>query len=76
MRRRAETEEAVGMGRRKAGEPIRFEAALADGRNCLGFDREGEARLVLIVSQQEAAKLAVELQRLMNTAFTVSIEGV
>ena len=64
------------MSKRKGGEPIVFQAALADGRTCLGFDREGEARLVLIISQQEAAKLAVDLPRLMDTAFVVKIEGV
>jgi hypothetical protein len=54
--------------------PIQFTAALADGRTCLGFDREGEARLTLIVSQQEAAELARRLTELMDTSFTVTCE--
>lgn len=54
-------------------EPISFTAALADGRTCLGFDREGEARLTLIVSQQEAATLAQRLPELMDTAFRVTL---
>ena len=64
------------MSRRATGDPIVFEAALAEGRGCLSFDREGEARLILIISQQEAATLAANLPRLMDTAFTVRIEGV
>ena len=54
--------------------PIQFTAALADGRTCLGFDREGEARLTLIVSQQEAAELAKRLPELMDTAFVVTLK--
>ncbi len=61
------------MGKRKGDGPIQFTAALADGRTCLGFDREGEARLTLIVSQQEAAMLAQRLTELMETAFVVTL---
>jgi len=55
-------------------EPIAFVAALAEGRGCLSFDREGEARLVLILSQPEAAKLAVRLPELMDTSFGVAMQ--
>lgn len=61
------------MSTRKAGapSPIAFVAALADGRTCLGFDREGEARLTLILSGQEAADLATRLPELMDVSFAV-----
>ena len=63
------------MGRRASvSSPIQFAAALADGRTCLGFDREGEARLTLIVSQTEAAMLAQRLTELMDTAFRVTLD--
>lgn len=42
-------------------DPLCFLAQLADGRTCLGSDRDGEARLTLILSRQDAATL---LQRL------------
>lgn len=53
-----------------------FVAALADGRTCLGFDRDGEARLTLILSQPEAAKVAGRLPELMDTAFAVALQPV
>lgn len=53
-----------------------FVAALADGRTCLGFDREGEARLTLILSQPEAAKLAQRLDELMDKSFLVVLSPV
>jgi hypothetical protein len=49
---------------------VRFIAALAEGR-CLSFDRDGEAKLTLIVSQTEAVKLAANLDALMGTSFRV-----
>jgi len=51
--------------------PIAFVAALADGRTCLAFDREGEARLTLILPQAEAAKLVGRLPELMDVSFAV-----
>lgn len=42
-------------------DPLVFLAQLADGRTCLGSDRDGEARLTLLLSRHDAAKL---LQRL------------
>jgi hypothetical protein len=62
----------VGKRKTEAG-PIQFTAALADGRTCLGFDREGESRLTLIVSQQEAAIIAQRLVELMDTSFVVTL---
>lgn len=57
------------------GQPaITFTAALADGRTCLGFDHEGEARLTLVISQQEAAMLAQRLTELMDTSFVVTLK--
>jgi hypothetical protein len=40
-----------------SAEPFVFLAALADGRTCLGSDRDGEARLTLTLSRNDAAKL-------------------
>jgi hypothetical protein len=54
-----------------SSEPIAFIAGLADGRTCLSFDREGEARLTLILPQAEAAKLVQRLPELMDTSFAV-----
>jgi hypothetical protein len=53
---------------------VAFVAALADGRACLSFDREGEARLTLILAQPEAAKLAAKLPVLMDTSFAVALK--
>ena len=61
------------MRRKAEAEPISFIAALADGRTCLGFDREGESRLTLIVSQQEGAVIAQRLVELMDTSFRVTL---
>lgn len=59
------------MPKKPAAGPISFVAALADGRTCLGFDREGEARLTLILSGPEAAELAKRLPELMDVSFAV-----
>jgi len=42
-------------------DPLVFLAQLADGRTCLGSDRDGEARLTLLLSRQDAAKLLERL---------------
>jgi hypothetical protein len=42
-------------------EPLCFLAALADGRTCLGSDRDGEARLTLTLSRIDAARLMERL---------------
>ncbi len=64
------------MPKRQEPDLIRFVAALADGRTCLGFDREGEARLTLILSQGEGAKLAERLPELMDCSFAVAMQPV
>lgn len=52
-------------------EPIAFVAALADGRTCLGCDRDGEWRLTLILPSGEGAQLAGRLQELRGKTFHV-----
>jgi hypothetical protein len=42
----------------KKPDPIAFVAALADGRTCLGCDRDGEWRLMLILPSEEGKALA------------------
>jgi hypothetical protein len=42
-------------------DPLVFLAQLADGRTCLGTDRDGEARLTLLLSRHDAAKLLERL---------------
>ena len=51
--------------------PIAFVAALADGRTCLGCDRDGEWRLTLILPSGEGAQLATRLAELRNVTFAV-----
>lgn len=55
--------------------PIRFIAALAEGRACLTFDRDGGAQLKLDVSRQEAAKIAERLDELMSVSFRVVLSA-
>jgi hypothetical protein len=57
----------------KAGlEPIAFTAALAPAPGkALTLDSEGEARLTLILSQQDAQSLLKEWPRLQDTSFHV-----
>lgn len=51
--------------------PIAFVAALADGRTCLGCDRDGEWRLTLILPSDEGAQLAHRLDELRDVSFAV-----
>jgi hypothetical protein len=44
-----------------SAEPLAFLAQLADGRTCVGTDRDGEARLTILLSRHDAAAL---MQRL------------
>jgi hypothetical protein len=60
----------------KKTEPIAFVAALADGRTCLSFDRDGEARLTLILAEQEAAQLVQRLGELRDVSFAVVCQPV
>jgi len=55
----------------KAVEPIAFVAALADGRTCLGCDRDGEWRLMLILPSDEGKALAQRLDELRDVSFAV-----
>jgi len=65
---------ALCMRRKAEADPISFVAALAPAPGkCLTFDNEGEARLMLIVSQTEAAALAQRLPELMDTSFRVTV---
>lgn len=64
------------MATSKPAKPVTFVAALADGRTCLSFDREGEARLTLILSQGEGAKFAARLPELMDCAFGVAMQPI
>lgn len=50
---------------------ITFVAALADGRTCLGCDRDGEWRLTLILSSEDGANLAQRLDELRDVSFAV-----
>jgi hypothetical protein len=62
------------VARRREPEPIAFLAALAPAPGkCLAFDNEGEARLTLIVSEQEATVLAQRLSELRDTSFRVTL---
>lgn len=54
-----------------AAASIAFLAALADGRTCLGCDRDGEWRLTLILPSGEGALLAARLQELRGKTFHV-----
>jgi hypothetical protein len=53
----------------KNTDPIAVAAALADGRTCLGCDRDGEWRLTLILPQAEGARLASRLHELRDKTF-------
>lgn len=53
-----------------------FVASLANGRSCLSFDSDGEARLTLVIPEQEAAKVAAALPRLRDRALGVAIQPV
>jgi hypothetical protein len=50
-------------------DPIAFVAALADGRTCLGCDRDGEWRLTLILPSAEGARLAARIHELREKTF-------
>jgi hypothetical protein len=51
--------------------PIAFVAALADGRTCLGCDRDGEWRLMLILPDAEGKLLAQRIDELRDVSFAV-----
>jgi len=53
-------------------DPLVFLAQLADGRTCLGSDRDGEARLTLLLSRHDAAKLLERLDE-YEGAFYVTL---
>lgn len=53
-----------------------FVASLANGRSCLSFDSDGEARLTLVIPEQEAAKVAAALPLLRDRALGVAIQPV
>jgi hypothetical protein len=55
----------------KQPEPIAFVAALADGRTCLGCDRDGEWRLMLILPSEEGKRLAQRIDELRDVSFAV-----
>jgi hypothetical protein len=55
----------------KAPQPIAFVAALADGRTCLGCDRDGEWRLQLILPSDEGKALAQRIDELRDVSFAV-----
>ena len=57
-------------------EPIAFIAALADGRTCLGCDRDGEWRLMLILPSDEGKRLAQRLDELRDVSFAVVCQPV
>lgn len=38
-------------------DPLVFLAQFADGRTCIGADRDGEARLTVLLSRHDAAEL-------------------
>ena len=57
-------------------DPLTFVAALASGRTCVSVDHEGEARLTLVLSQPEAARLVARLDELMDRSFIVAIQPV
>jgi hypothetical protein len=58
--------------RRGVGEPIAFTAALAPAPSkAISVDSDGEARLTLILSQQDAQVLLKEWPRLQDTSFHV-----
>lgn len=50
---------------------ITFVAALADGRTCLGCDRDGEWRLNLVLPSEEGKALAQRLDELRDRSFAV-----
>jgi hypothetical protein len=56
--------------------PITFIAALADGRTCLGCDRDGEWRLMLILPSDEGKKLAQRIDELRDVSFGVALQPV
>jgi hypothetical protein len=58
----------------KKADPIAFVAALADGRTCLGCDRDGEWRLTLILPSSEGATLAARLPELRDVTFAVALQ--
>jgi len=43
---------------------IAFHAQLADGRTCLGTDRDGEGRLTLLLSAEDTAAVITRLDEL------------
>jgi hypothetical protein len=58
----------------KKADAIALEACLPSGRNCLTFDAEGCAKFTVDLSQQEAAKLATALSRLIDRTFYLVIQ--
>lgn len=64
------------MPKRAKPEPIAFVASLADGRTCLGTDRDGEWRLTLILPEQEGAQLAQRLPELRDVSFAVVFQPI
>jgi hypothetical protein len=55
----------------RKSDPIAFVAALADGRTCLGCDRDGEWRLMLILPNDEGKQLAQHIDKLRDVSFAV-----
>jgi len=45
-------------------DPICFLAQLAEGRNCIGTDRDGEGRMVVIMSGDDAAMVIGRMDEL------------
>lgn len=45
-------------------DPIAFPAQLADGRTCLGTDRDGEGRLTVLLSAEDTAMVITRLDEL------------
>jgi len=62
------------MAKRNEPEPIGFMAALADGRTCLGCDRDGEWRLTLILPSDEGKYLAQRIDELRDVSFAVVLK--
>lgn len=54
--------------------PVTFVAALADGRTCLGCDKDGEWRFQVILSNEEGRKLAQRIDELRDCAFAVACQ--
>ena len=58
-----------------SGRGVVFIASLAEGR-CLSIDRDGEAKLMLAISQSEAGKIATNLALFQGVSFRVTLTPV